>query len=71
MGPSRRPIRKRRSLSQYIDYMALMTKIIDVEPSNFEQATQQVWQISMVEEYKSIKKENVWQVVPRPEESEW
>jgi len=35
VGPYKRPIRERRSPSRYIDYMALMTELIDAEPSSF------------------------------------
>jgi hypothetical protein len=49
-------------------YVALMTQLIDVEPSNYEQAAQHgVWQEAMMEEYASIMKNDVWEVVPRPE----
>ena len=48
--------------------MALMTKLINSEPSSFEEATQHdVWQEAMVEEYDSIMKNQVWEVLPRPE----
>ena len=41
--------------------MALMIDLIDVEPSNFEKATQQqVWKDAMVEEYNSIMKMMFW-----------
>jgi hypothetical protein len=46
--------------------MALMSSIIDVEPSNFEEATdQQVWWDAMVEEYTSIMRNDVWDIVSR------
>ena len=45
-----------------------MTELIDSEPSCFEEATQHdVWQEAMVEEYDSIMKIQVWEVVPRPQ----
>ena len=48
--------------------MALMTELINSKPSNFEEATQhELWQEAMVEEYDSIMKNQVWEVVPRPE----
>jgi hypothetical protein len=47
--------------------MALMTNIIDSEPSNFEEATnQQVWRDAMMEQ-KSLMRNNVWEIVSRPE----
>ena len=48
--------------------MALMTELINSKPSNFREAAQHdVWQESMVEEYDSIMKNQVWEVVPRPQ----
>jgi hypothetical protein len=48
--------------------MALMTELTDVKPSTYEQATQHgVWKEAMMEEYASIMKNDVWEVVPRPE----
>jgi galactose-1-phosphate uridylyltransferase len=47
--------------------MALMTQLIDAEPSTYEQVAQHgVWQEAMMEEYASIMKNDVWEVVPRP-----
>ena len=38
------------------------------EPSSFRKATQhQVWEDAMVEEYSSIMTNDVWEVVPRPQ----
>ena len=40
-----------------LSYMALMTDLINSEPSSFEEAAQHdVWQEAMVEEYESIMK---------------
>jgi hypothetical protein len=45
-----------------------MSHIIDIEPScHGEAARQQVWQDAMTEEYQTIMKNDVWDVVPRPE----
>ena len=47
--------------------MALMIELINYEPSSFGEAAQHdVWQEAMVEEYDSIMKKQVWEVVPRP-----
>ena len=44
-----------------------MSYIIDVEPSTYEEAVgQEVWRDAMMEEYQSIMKNDVWEVVPRP-----
>ena len=51
-----------------LSYMALMTKSINSEPSSFEEVVQDdMWQEGMVEEYDSIMKNQVWEIVPRPE----
>jgi hypothetical protein len=48
--------------------MALMNELIEAEPSSFQEAfEQQVWRDAMMEEYSSIMKNDVWEVVPRPE----
>jgi hypothetical protein len=45
-----------------------MIHIIDTEPSCHGEATgQQVWQDAMTEEYQSIMKNYVWDIVPIPE----
>jgi hypothetical protein len=45
-----------------------MTHIIDSEPTCHGEASgEQVWKDSMTEEYRSILKNDVWDVVPRPE----
>ena len=44
-----------------------MSHIIDAEPSSYEEAAgQSVWRDAMMEEYQSIMKNDVWDVVPRP-----
>jgi hypothetical protein len=46
-----------------------MSNINDVKPSSFEEANKlQVWKDAMLEEYKSILKNNVWDIVPRPKD---
>ena len=44
-----------------------MTKLIEVEPSTFKVvAHQEVWKrVMMQEEYQSIMKNGVWEIVPR------
>jgi len=49
--------------------MALMGKCIVTEPSSFKEEVQQlVWVDALVEEYDSIVRNNVWDVVLRPED---
>jgi hypothetical protein len=60
-------VRKHRPPRKFLNYMVLMSSIIDVEPSSFEEtADQQVWWDAMVEEYTSIMRNDVWDKVPRP-----
>ena len=45
-----------------------MKHIIDSEPSTYGEATeQQVWKDAMMEEYQFNMKNDVWEVVRRPE----
>jgi hypothetical protein len=45
-----------------------MTHIIDSKPTcHGEASNEQVWKDAMTEEYQSILKNDVWDVVPRPE----
>jgi hypothetical protein len=47
----------------------VMSNINDVEPSSFEEVDQlQVWRDAILEEYKSILKNNVWDIVSRPKD---
>jgi hypothetical protein len=47
-------------------YLDLVMSISDTEPQTFVQAMdQQVWQEAMLEEYDSIVRNDVWEVVPR------
>ena len=41
---------------------------LDKEPSKYEEAVEKKeWKDAMIEAYQSIMKNNVWDVVPRPE----
>jgi hypothetical protein len=52
---------------RYSGYAALMSDIVESEPTCFEEANaRQVWEDSMMEEYASIIKNDVWEIVPRP-----
>ena len=45
-----------------------MSHIIDSNPSYYEEASSQpVWRDAMMEEYQSITKNDVWDIVLRPE----
>ena len=46
-------------------YLGLMSKLNDAEPSTYKEAASlQVWNDAMIEEYSSIMKNGVWEVVP-------
>jgi hypothetical protein len=60
-------VRESRPPRKFPNYMMLMSSIIDVEPSSFEEETnQQVWWDAMVEEYASILRNDVWDIMSRP-----
>jgi hypothetical protein len=64
--------RERKRPHRFGGYVALMSSISDVEPSSFEEVDKlQVWKDSMLEEYMSIIKNNVWDSVPRPKTNQW
>ena len=48
-------------------YMALMCDLLEKEPTCFEESIQKKeWAEAMTEEYQSIIKNDVWEIVPRP-----
>jgi hypothetical protein len=56
--------RESRPPQIFSSYVALMSNIIDFEPSSFEEAIgQQVWKDAMMEEYQSIMKNDVWDML--------
>jgi hypothetical protein len=61
--------RERKRPHRFGGYVALMSSISDDEPSSFEKEDKlQVWKDAMLEEYMSIIKNNVWDIVPRPKD---
>ena len=47
----------------------MMSYLIDKEPTCFEEETKKKeWIDTMVEEYQSILKNDVWEIVPRPKD---
>ena len=67
VGEPTSQFRKRRSPERYTRYMALVGECVVIEMSSFTEAVQQsVWVDAMEEEYDSIVRINVWDVVPRP-----
>jgi hypothetical protein len=65
--PPKTTFRESRPPQKFSTYMALMTNLIDSEPSIFEETTsQQVWRDAMVEEHNSIMRNDVWEIMSRP-----
>jgi hypothetical protein len=51
----------------FSSYTALMCDLLEEEPTCFEEAIQRKeWTDAMTEEYQSIMKNEVWEIVPRP-----
>jgi len=69
--------REKKRPKIFSSYLALLCGIIDQELGNYEEvAEKKVWQDAMVEEYQSLMKNDVWDIVPRPKgksvvTSEW
>ena len=62
-------IRGRKKPKPYPSYVALMCNIVDKEPTCFEEATKKKESIyAMIEEYQSIRNNDVWEIVPRPKD---
>jgi hypothetical protein len=67
VGEPKSQIRESRPPVRLGAYLALVTRIRDTEPQTFAQPVDhQVWREAMVEEYDSIVRNDVWDVVPRP-----
>ena len=60
--------RERKRPKPSNSYVALLCDIIDKEPSNYEEDTKKKeWKDSMIKEYRSIMKNDVWEIVLRSE----
>jgi hypothetical protein len=61
--------RKIKNPKRFSHYAAYMTKILNEEPTTFEEEAQKKqWKEAMIEEHQSIMKNDVWGIVPRPKE---
>jgi hypothetical protein len=59
--------KERKRPQPYSSYVALLCDIIDDEPTCYEEFVgKKVWKDSVIEEYQSIIKNDVWDVVLRP-----
>jgi hypothetical protein len=66
VGEPKRQFRESRPPVRLGSYLDLVMSISDIEPQTFSQAVdQQVWREAMLEEYESIVRNDVWEVVPR------
>lgn len=69
VGNPQDSVRQRRAPRHYSKYARLMSELIEVEPSSFQEASKhQVRRDAMVEDYSSIMKNSVWEVVPQPKD---
>ena len=61
--------RESKKPKRYQGYLAAISTIVQSEPGTFEEVVKhQVWKDVMHEEYESIMKNDVWDVVPRPKD---
>jgi hypothetical protein len=61
-------VRESKPPERFCSYITTVSSIWESEPSTFEEASSRhVWRDAMMEEYNSIMKNDVWEVVPRPE----
>lgn len=68
-GAAKGTFRESKKPKRYSGYATYMTKLIEVEPSTFEEAVNhQEWKDAINEEYQSIIKTGVWEIVPRLED---
>ena len=68
VGALKKQVRESRPPERFGSYIAMVADIIETKPSSYEEAsTQSVWRESMAEEYASIMKNYVWEVMPMPE----
>ena len=55
--------------NRYQGYLATMSTIVQSEPGSFEEAVKnQVWKDVILKEYESIMKDDVWDIVAKPED---
>ena len=68
VGAPKKQVRERRPPDRFGSYIAMVTDIIETKPSSYEEASSHsMWRESMAKDYASIMKNDVWEVVPKPE----
>jgi hypothetical protein len=66
-GVTKGTMRQVKKPKPFSTYMALMCDLLEKEPTCFEEDIhKREWVDAMTEEYQSIIKNNVWEIVPRP-----
>lgn len=66
---ARGTFRESKKPCRYQAYVVTTSNMIQDEPHTFEEVVkEQVWKDAMVEEYESIMKNGIWDVVSRPKE---
>jgi hypothetical protein len=61
--------RERKKPKFVSNYVALMCDLVDHQPTSYEEAAQRKeWVEAMTEEYQSIMKNDVWDIVPKPKD---
>jgi hypothetical protein len=59
--------RKNKKPKRFSSYATCMTKLLNEEPTTFEEAAQKKqWKEAMTEEHQSIMKNDVWEILLRP-----
>jgi hypothetical protein len=68
-GALEKHLRESKKPKPYSIYVACLCDIMDVEPSSYEEPIEKrVWKDAMGEDYQSIVKNDIWDLVPRPKE---
>eukprot|EP00253_Pinus_taeda_P032826 PITA_32826 len=68
-GEAQGSFRESKRPKKCYGYAAYMTKLIQAKPSTFEEVVEhREWKDALNEEYQSIMKNGVWEIVPRPED---
>ena len=72
VGNPRQAVRESKPPERFCSHISMVSSIQESEPSTFEEASsRQVWRDAMMEEYNSIMKNDVWEVVPKIEGKQW
>jgi hypothetical protein len=67
-GESQTGMRESKPPERFCSYITMVSSIRESEPSTSEEATgRQVWRDAMMEEYNSVMKNDILEIVPRPE----